>query len=423
MQNKYLLQYRFLILFALLFAFVSNGKGQFPVPDIVYLFDDTNEGYSSLVADSSGNENHAYWVNYWDGQETMYAGYYPDSGRFKGSWHISGYHACCEEMASSSMDFILMAGNQHATKDVEGFKEKSPLFHDGFQSLTVSFWFKSDRNYAASHTPCPPDSNGMHEQEILFSMGNRNALAIQNFKGYYEVRVGYRPEEATPEYKSIQYLWNGTGVAGKQWQHIAVTFDGGNNGELTVYLDGQLAQAYLGDPNPLETGYSEILPDGSSVEFGTQNAGGLFGDPGNGFWGGNAVGLYCVTEADTMKYRTGWPASGDFDDFVLYKNQVLDASQINQLYTNGIADLLGLATSVDAIETKTYSIFPNPAKHRITVQGPSSREMNVEIYNILGKKVFTTFVKSGTEIDISGMKSGIYLIRVDNVQIEKLLVQ
>jgi hypothetical protein len=287
-------------------------------------------------------------------------GAYKTEGKFGASWHMSGYHICCEEMASPSMDFILLAGNQNPVKDVEGFRGISPLYQEGFTAATVAFWFKSDRNYALGHVPCPTNpEKGMHEQEILFGLGNSNGFSIQNFKGYYEVRISQKaPGAEIGTMKSIQYLFNGVGAVSKEWQHIAVTYDGANNGALTVYLDGNLAVPYLGDPNPVNTGFTELFPDNNSSEIGASNAGGLFGNV-SAFWGSGNIGQYCITAADTT-YRTGWPTSGDFDDFVFYKNKVLTKEEIQQLMTTGIASLLA-PSGISTVKLNSYSLHPNPS--------------------------------------------------------------
>jgi hypothetical protein len=398
-------------------------SGQFPVPDQALLFDEDYEAYNSFVKDTSGNNNSAFWWTYRKGTNPMYGGFKPGEGKFGGAWYMSGYHICCEEMASPSMDFILLAGSNNEKKDAEGFKGESPLYHKGFKSLTVAFWFKSDRNYAGNNTPCPPNPVEMHEQEILFSMGAGTALAIQNFKGYYEVRLGSQLPEQTAETFKTTYLYNGVGAVEKDWQHIAVTFDGDNNGALTVYLDGEVAQTYLGDPNPLETGLDSLNAKGASVELGAQTGGGLFGNVSD-FWPGSEIGNYCLTAEDTT-YRTGWPAAGYFDEYVFYKDKALSASEIQQIYTTGICTLIGKCEP-DAVKPEilsTFKVYPNPAEGVLQVRSKDANKMDLAIYNILGKEMLRRSIMNEEVVDISSLPKGLYMVKINDKNTTKLVVK
>ena len=59
-----------------------------------------------------------------------------------------------------------------------------------------------------------------------------------------------------------------------------------------------------------------------------------------------------------------------------------------------------------------YSIFPNPSKDIVYIQGISDEDVKIEIYNILGEKVTNIRVLSNTSIDISGLQDGIYMLSV-----------
>lgn len=409
----------------ILALYVSNGYTQdFPVPDIAITFDDTTTSWQSKVTDISGNDNNGYWYNYWDGAETMYAKYDAAEGKFGGAWYTSGYHACCEEMASSSMDFILLCGNQNPKKDVEGFNEFDSLFHSGFTGMSFAFWHKSTRVYEGTQTPCPPNPLEMHEQELLVSIGNRNGIEVNNFKGYYEVRIGQKAPESNAAKVGLPYLWNGSNAESGVWHHIAVTYDGADNGKLTVYIDGELGLPYLGDPNPVESGYTELYPDGSSSEIGAQNAGGLFGDPGDGYWASSAIDKYCVTVEDTSKYRTGWPANGYFDDFVFYKNSVLSISEVKQLMNSGISTLLGNGgTGINHDHVNPYSLYPNPGSDFIIINSRLPGDVHLKIYNIIGALEMDRHIQTNTQIDLSRLAKGVYIVQYNEIYTEKLIVR
>lgn len=54
-------------------------------------------------------------------------------------------------------------------------------------------------------------------------------------------------------------------------------------------------------------------------------------------------------------------------------------------------------------------VYPNPAKNRINIKIPNERLFQVNIYNLLGKKILSTKKKN---VDISYFKNGIYIIKI-----------
>jgi hypothetical protein len=64
--------------------------------------------------------------------------------------------------------------------------------------------------------------------------------------------------------------------------------------------------------------------------------------------------------------------------------------------------------SVSKANTKSISFFPNPTTNRITL---NQDNLKTKIYDILGKLVKTSTKK---QIDISDLKSGIYLIKIED---------
>jgi hypothetical protein len=411
---------------------VSLAWAQFPSPDVALSFDGADSAWSNTntqVTDISGNDNHGYWTTFFaDVPDSAKYAHYTNDGRFGDAWHISGYHACCSDMASSSADMILLAGNMQP-RDVPGFQTESPVFHQGFQSLSVAFWFRSDRDYSETvRTPCPPLANGMHEQEILFDLGSEgNGLTIQNFLGYISVKMAVKDEGVDAVTKKIDLaaVDNGTNLVDTAWSHIAVTYDG-NTGELTLYLDGQVASSFRNDPNPQMTGLGGINPaPGFSAEIGTQNNTGLFGSPGDGFWNqGLAVdGRFCLRPQDSTKYRSGWPASGDFDDFIFYKDAVLSQAQIQQLASSSISALLTGQTRVPSIAEPRFRLYPNPARSQVVVRHQSLGRFEVTLYDVTGREALRQLMNNRDRLDVSGLPAGIYTVRIGDEVAQKLVVQ
>ncbi|MFN4083897.1 MAG: T9SS type A sorting domain-containing protein [Bacteroidia bacterium] len=73
-------------------------------------------------------------------------------------------------------------------------------------------------------------------------------------------------------------------------------------------------------------------------------------------------------------------------------------------------------TSVKNVSKSTeLSLFPNPAKDKISVKYQTRENISIDIYNVLGSKV-KNINHSGmeTEINITDLKNGVYFIRFND---------
>lgn len=67
--------------------------------------------------------------------------------------------------------------------------------------------------------------------------------------------------------------------------------------------------------------------------------------------------------------------------------------------------------SVDNNELLGFSMYPNPASNRLNISAKETIQ-NADIFNVLGKRVMSLDInKSSESIDISGLTSGIYLVK------------
>ncbi len=80
--------------------------------------------------------------------------------------------------------------------------------------------------------------------------------------------------------------------------------------------------------------------------------------------------------------------------------------------------------------TQNVSIFPNPAKDKVTLQINGTLTGSViSVYDMMGRKQFQTLLSQGNakiEIDIHSLKSGLYFIEArtfNSVVIQKLVVE
>jgi hypothetical protein len=70
-------------------------------------------------------------------------------------------------------------------------------------------------------------------------------------------------------------------------------------------------------------------------------------------------------------------------------------------------------TSVDENSTETVSLYPNPADDKLYLEG-LEEGCEISIFNALGMKVKTTTLQGDSEINISDLPAGLYLVRMGN---------
>jgi hypothetical protein len=115
--------------------------------------------------------------------------------------------------------------------------------------------------------------------------------------------------------------------------------------------------------------------------------------------------LLCYYDHDTLKYK-----NSDFSE--CYYNNV------------GINEWENF---------EKISIFPNPSEGKFTVESLQFKIERIEVFNVLGEKVYTSTLSSHTStglsmtIDLSGQPAGLYVIKVrdkeNNIHTGKLLIR
>ncbi len=90
-----------------------------------------------------------------------------------------------------------------------------------------------------------------------------------------------------------------------------------------------------------------------------------------------------------------------------------------------------IPTSISETQNENFSfeLFPNPATNELIINTGKLIIKSVEIYNVMGEKVFskrlTPYSLPQTAIAISGLKEGIYFVKVksaENLMTKKLLI-
>ncbi|MFM1878608.1 MAG: hypothetical protein RLZZ241_1474 [Bacteroidota bacterium] len=87
---------------------------------------------------------------------------------------------------------------------------------------------------------------------------------------------------------------------------------------------------------------------------------------------------------------------------------------------------LGLAQEAPVEGIEGFKLFPNPATQgKVQVVTKSNKPKNIRIYDVLGIPVLET-VLTNSELDLSGLDSGVYLIQVfqqQQVATRKLIIR
>lgn len=70
-----------------------------------------------------------------------------------------------------------------------------------------------------------------------------------------------------------------------------------------------------------------------------------------------------------------------------------------------------ITLSVSDFAANTISIYPNPTKGVLNFKGFSSETLNVSVYDVLGKNVLNVSLDVNKPLDVSNLKTGIYIIK------------
>jgi len=83
-----------------------------------------------------------------------------------------------------------------------------------------------------------------------------------------------------------------------------------------------------------------------------------------------------------------------------------------------------LSTKNNAFD-KQFSLFPNPANNKTTIKSKSSENINsITVFNSLGQKIFEKLGINTNEynLDVTAFSNGIYFIKINNIQPQKIVI-
>jgi len=115
-----------------------------------------------------------------------------------------------------------------------------------------------------------------------------------------------------------------------------------------------------------------------------------------------------------ITFETSDNASGSTDlSFVSATFTNRDLERIETGVVNGELSILN-TTNIENIVSEKMSIYPNPAKDKIFVNGSKIENSNMKIYNSQGQLVLETLLNDIRSIDISELSAGFYTIKIQN---------
>lgn len=124
---------------------------------------------------------------------------------------------------------------------------------------------------------------------------------------------------------------------------------------------------------------------------------------------------------DTYPENSNTEFNGSWSNYPFFESGNIVVSDIQRgLFLIKKSGSLG--TSVFTQED--FSIFPNPASSYVNIKSTSQNIKSVELYSVLGQKVYSEDFKNKNEIQIkiNSYKKGLYILRINNTFTRKLII-
>ena len=82
-------------------------------------------------------------------------------------------------------------------------------------------------------------------------------------------------------------------------------------------------------------------------------------------------------------------------------------------FVNLGAQSSGCSFSVNENSLKDVALYPNPSNGNVTLQAQVSEIAQISVYNILGNRVYQKAQSLNSEMNLSNLKTGIYLVKIE----------
>ncbi len=93
--------------------------------------------------------------------------------------------------------------------------------------------------------------------------------------------------------------------------------------------------------------------------------------------------------------------------------KIFELKQPQNQYTITFSASANPSVSSNSISNSIPSVYPNPVTEFLSVSDPSNDVKYVEIYNLVGKKIYEFALRNdNAKIDVSELQRGIYIVRL-----------
>ena len=213
--------------------------------------------------------------------------------------------------------------------------------------------------------------------------------------------ITVRPENPLQgsTYGSGQYQLNqevSIGAVPRPGYYFSGWQDGDMNNPRTIIVTGAAEYIASFSQDPVETYTVTVYYDESEgfiLGAGTYQAG--------------AIASIAAIPADGFYFKKWGDGTTDNPKEVLVDHDIVLAAFFE-------------GTGVDEDGFETINLYPNPANDRIHIEGLEG-EHEIQIYNAFGMLVMTTTLQGDSEINISDLPTGYYLMRIDNRRAVKFI--
>ena len=174
------------------------------------------------------------------------------------------------------------------------------------------------------------------------------------------------------------------------------------------------------------------VPIGQTITFEAGTANGAGGniinncDFANGVWGDYGTNPHIIrTDCDLTKIKS-------INITALNAAKNIPGDGHNKALTDGRFSITNfkvgdIATSLlkKQTVTKTFSLYPNPAKNTVTVKNNSFENATIQLVDVYGKNISVLTASSSANesvLDVSALTQGIYFVQVGE-QLQKLVIE
>jgi len=141
------------------------------------------------------------------------------------------------------------------------------------------------------------------------------------------------------------------------------------------------------------------------------------------------------TSTGVYNLRLGFDLNTDKSDITFARNTVF--SQWVSFEDNGFpgtimlrpvfqSELDSIIMGVSTALLPQFSVYPNPSSNRVTIKNLKNEEMDILLISLDGRVILKEHITHDIELDVSGIPSGMYLVRAVNndglAKVEKILV-